>query len=907
MSRRKQVEIFITAQDRASEKFKSVDRNAQNMGRNLKQSGRHFESLSRTAYLSINKIGTSMRQLDSYLGTLNSRVNNVFGGVNTAMKVGVAGTAALATHTIYSSSRAYSEFEKQHAKTMGSMASSYGKTRQEQQRFMRDQQELKKQAIELGRDPNSPYFASEVSAAQTSLVKAGLQGGNISKITPSAIEFAYGNEVMLNTATEWGADIASMFEVPAAKWGEMFDKLTKAADISTIDVDQIYDTLKYAAQNTEGKATMEEILGMTAIMGNRGLKDTMAGTGLAAIMSRLLNPRLMGDKKAENAPSGSVEALDKITTNIIYPKTGGLKDWPVVIDIINNATKALNVKAKDFVLEQIAGLENKKALAALMSAGGKEIKEAIDEITYNSSGINKMKAELLRATQSGSWTALSKAMEGIKTQFGEGISPLIRSSSEEMANFFNGKGIQWGNVYQAIDEMIKKLRELNPEVANLAGNISTGGVNAVRAGAAAAPTLGGVGRGIAELLSGNPVKAWEDIQKGIAETDKNIAELPEELRELATAAKNAALALSALAAFNIVATFAGKAKDLFLLLESVFKPFGQLLKKLYVDPYKEILGKKTPATPGQAADALKNMTVYADIVNVYGKSVNFTGDGTNPGKAKYNPKSKNPQNTPTGGQKPLELPSSPNRPSLNPAAPEGYRNYTDVQWEDVPKNEKPNQPLRNGPAMGAFAAIASLFVASAIVEKSKTSRNNAELQKANSADSIIIWDADKYQKPSTRKDILDSGNITKSLLSGFVSSKVGKLEVVNLQEFSDKLIYQYQSFLPGNATKEQITADNKQKALYHGSRALYDVSFDEYMGNKKSFDDSAFDTIKKSIQEPTLKGFQDIAAALNKQTPPPIVNVDVTVDKSGAVSKAVTYQNVQDEGLVELRRRGVRI
>ena len=271
-----------------------------------------FKSITSTSKSLASSMNNSISSLDAGLRTYNTAMrsfNRV--AVNVFKDVG--------QEVIDFTSNSISNFtslEQQHAKTMGAMANNYDKTAESQSKLFKEQKALRDMAIQYGitgpDGKGSLYNATEISGIQTALFKAGRTAPEIlyTDAVGSIMKFAGGNDLSLDTATNFAVTLGTQFEVPMNEWEDMLDKVTRAADISIVDVEDIVESMKYAGGIASGlDRPMEEVLGMIATMGNAGLKGSLAGTGIQAVFTRMLAASDATSTVVGNAPG---QAGDKI-------------------------------------------------------------------------------------------------------------------------------------------------------------------------------------------------------------------------------------------------------------------------------------------------------------------------------------------------------------------------------------------------------------------------------------------------------------------------------------------------------------------------------------------------------------------------------------------------------------------
>lgn len=657
---KRRIEIDVVANDNASSVFQNIRSNASSMS----------SSLMSTLGGSVSAVANFDNILRSYNNSMY-RFNRVVGSVVSA-----------AGDSIYNFTKGaisnFSELEQQHAKTMGAMATEYDKTAEAQKRFLDDSEKLKQQALRLGTTGptgvGSLNTVTDVSYAQTALIKAGLSADDLLKTDAieSILKFAGGNDLDIDTATRFAVNLGTVFNKPVNEWGAMLDMVTKAADISVIDVEDIMDSLTYTGGIASGLGRdLGEVLGVISVMGQAGLRGRVAGTGLQAFFTRILSAGELSDTAIGNAPSEYVGQMYNAFIEEAVNPDGSFKEMDEVASLLDTAMSELDDQEQAWFAKKLFGLYQMKAAYALTGAvDGDEnvITDFIDQIENQSSGTNDGKYDIMLNSQYGKLERLSIAWEGIKTDFGDRLSPVVTAVGDELFNFLNNPNnyeINWDTLREAISESGGLISEkYGKELGQVVENIGNFGIDAALITEAIAPTAGGIFSGIIKLLNGDISGALEDFSDGIDATNTNIEGLPEDLQDTANAAKNAFIALTALAGVNLATQIL---QPIVTAITTLFaKPISWAVGKItstnttVSSPNTNIasanyVGVNTSNTSVQAGTAtavnigqVPLMNVTATVVNVYG------GNGLN----------NNPSggNLPTGGS-PL-LPTSGSSPFL---------------------------------------------------------------------------------------------------------------------------------------------------------------------------------------------------------------------------------------------------
>ena len=336
----RRVDIDIVAHDLASAVFKQVSANASSI----------FNGLTKVSK-GIEKVNYALRQYNSSMVNVHSTL---------------AGLTRVSGRAVYNftndSITEFANLERQHAQTMGAMQSNYDKTAESQRKFLDDSKKLQEQAINLSKlgptGKGSLYNSTQISSVQTELVKSGITADDILKtgVINDVIKFAGGNNLDLNEATDFAVNLGTQFGIKPADWGEMLDKVTKAADISPIEVTDIMESMKYAGGISSGlNRSLDEVLGMISVMGMAGLSGNMAGTGVQAMFSRILAQQDLSDKQIEKAPTKYVGNLYNAFREDVI-KNGNLVDMVQITDDLNEAFEVLHDAEQAWFSKRHSGL-----------------------------------------------------------------------------------------------------------------------------------------------------------------------------------------------------------------------------------------------------------------------------------------------------------------------------------------------------------------------------------------------------------------------------------------------------------------------------------------------------------------------------------------------------------------------
>lgn len=569
MAEVERIDIVVSADDNASGVLNSVRGSLNNL------------------YRGLNQINSGLRQY-----------NSAMAGVN-RMMINIVKDAGAAIYDFTSDSiNNFTELSEQHAKTLGAMANNYDKTIESQEKFFEHSEKLRQQAIDIAKygtvidgvqSGGSLVNATEVSAAQTALVKAGVDGESIlnTDVLSTIIQFAVANQLETDDAVKFAVSLGSQFGYDYENWGEMLDKISHTADLAPIEVKDVVQSMKYAGGISSGlDRPMEETLAEIALLGNFGLAGSQAGSGIQALLTRILtgDTTVITQAQAAVAPPRALEAFYDFSnyaksggTAITYDDilnetftetdiTGQLRPMEEIVDTLGTVMADLNDEEQAWFAKKLFGLYQMKAAYGLINGDESQanLSELIKEIELNSDGTNANKLNELIYSQSGQIQTTKNLIEGIKTELGQMLEPTTTAILGEFQSFLKDPGnynINWDRIKEALDESCNDIEEAyGTAIADAVRNLGTLTIN-----------LGQVVEQIAPEFLEGMVDVFNSILRGdifgedgiganwsemITNMHEALGELPPELQELGEKVVDVIDMFGKLAALNIATTIA---------------------------------------------------------------------------------------------------------------------------------------------------------------------------------------------------------------------------------------------------------------------------------------------------------------------------------------------------------------
>lgn len=563
------IEVDVVVNSDGAEKLNSITRGLNNLGNSASATGSKMSGGTN----SLRNFVNTFSSVNTQLNRASRQLSWSLSGFDRVLRNGFRRASREIKTFVNESLEAYKELSEQHAKTTGAMFNNYDtSTTSGKQQFAQDADKLQKQAIQLAKGTNggsdirgSLYTPTDVSKAQTELVKAGVPTKDIldTNVLKTVMEFAQANELSTDNAVKFAVSLGSQFKYGYKDWGKMLDMVSHTADLSTIDVKDVVNSMKYAGGITSGlKRPIEEVLALVAEMGQFGLYGSQSGSAIQALYTRLLtqDTTVITDAQKEVAPKKALDAFYNFSkyaksdgTNIKYDDVknaksykqlknlgnGNLKPMDEVVDQLDEAMSGLNDEEQAWFAKKFFGLYQMKGAYALISGDNSDmsIKDYENRIKKESDGINKNKLNQLLDSQYGKNQSFSSLIETTKTDVGQKLSPVVNAIRDELFRYIADEGnydINFDNIRSALDdasdEIGKQYGKSIGEIVNKVGGMT---IDLTEVGAELGPTiLSGLNNVIGKILDGDIPGVFEEWNNMISDLGISIDNLPEDLQNL---------------------------------------------------------------------------------------------------------------------------------------------------------------------------------------------------------------------------------------------------------------------------------------------------------------------------------------------------------------------------------------
>lgn len=477
-------------------------------------------------------IGLNVR--DSATKKLNGLMSGAMMGAGMFMPVaGMAGVGFGAANAI----RSYAGFEQQMSKVQAIRQLS---------KDSQDMKDLYKLAKDLG--ASTAWTRQQVGEAMYYQALAGWSTQNILKATPHMLNLASAGGMDLGSASDLVTDAMTAFGLQATNtytnaqgksydMAEYFvDMLAKLQASSNTDLYQAREAIKYGAPtigtmfaNVEGQEGVQlrteaarQMMIMTGLMANAGIKGSMAGTGINTLFNRLAGEnrnthfaeRLLGLEHAENG--NMLMPLDFIKGFQRKIKEGMSVDdfMQVAEELAGEKIHADTRRKLDSTIESalknggklgsadvmkmgsmLAGLENMPKLLAMVFQDIDALEAKMTDVEGTAGGMAKTMLDNL----AGSFTILGSAWDAFQQSFmegqaGDGLRNFVDALTQVIsrATKLFEDGIQFADIGKIIGDVIGRLKNKFLELDGIGSVLAGGALMAglLKVGSVAQRTIG---------------------------------------------------------------------------------------------------------------------------------------------------------------------------------------------------------------------------------------------------------------------------------------------------------------------------------------------------------------------------------------------------------------------------------
>ena len=285
---------------------------------------------------------------------------------------------------------------------------------------------LRAQAMKLGAD--TKYSAQEAAEGMGNLAAAGLNTTQIMAAMPGVLDLAAAGELSVARAAEVSTDTLGQWGMAADQAGHVADVMAKGAAASSISVEQMAQSMKYAgAVGHDAGLSFEETAAAVALLGNAGIKSEQAGTSLRGIISSLIAPSKAAAERIEELGVKTTDSAGKM----------------LPLENIFGQLREKGAGTADMF--KLFGENAATAGSVLKNAGAPAIQNMTQEM-INSEGAAKKMAETLNSGLKGGMEQFKGSVDTILIALGDALLPILTDLITIGTNFLNSvilPAVEW--------------------------------------------------------------------------------------------------------------------------------------------------------------------------------------------------------------------------------------------------------------------------------------------------------------------------------------------------------------------------------------------------------------------------------------------------------------------------------
>lgn len=270
---------------------------------------------------------------------------------------------------------------------------------------------LERTAREFG--ASTQFSASEAADALKYMALAGWDANQSSSALGGVLDLAAASGMDLAAASEMVTDYLSAFGMEAEQSSYFADMLSYAQANSHTTAEALGEAYKNCAANLNAAGQdVETATSLLAMMANQGLKGSLAGTALNAVI------RDMTAKMKDGAI-----AIGNTTVQVM-DANGNYRDMTDILKDVEKATNGMGDAEKAAALSSTFTADSIKGLNLILNAGVDEA-AAFEEELRNSGGTASDMAAIMNDNLEGKLKSLNSKFEELQIQLFNSLEPVL--------------------------------------------------------------------------------------------------------------------------------------------------------------------------------------------------------------------------------------------------------------------------------------------------------------------------------------------------------------------------------------------------------------------------------------------------------------------------------------------------
>ena len=387
-----------------------------------------FTKPSKQVIDSMNKMAGNIKKTAKEIQNAGKAISSVGSTMTKAITVPIAGIATAAVKTAADFEAAMSE--------VGAISGASGE----------DMAKLTAKAKEMG--ATTAFSASESAEAMKYMAMAGWKTADMTEGIAGIMNLAAASGEDLAATSDIVTDGLTAFGMAAKESGRFADVMAATSSNANTNVALMGETFKYCASTAGAMGySVEDISVAIGIMGNAGIKGSMAGTTLKNTIANLAKPT---DAQAAVMKKLGISLTDS---------SGNMKSFAEVMDNLRTSFSGLSETEKAAAATTLAGKESMAGLLTIVNASTEDFDKLTAAINGSSGSAEEMAAKMLD-NLNGQLTLLKSAVEGIAITIGNKLMPYVKTAVswvQKAADYINNLNdaqldniIKWAGIVAAI-------------------------------------------------------------------------------------------------------------------------------------------------------------------------------------------------------------------------------------------------------------------------------------------------------------------------------------------------------------------------------------------------------------------------------------------------------------------------
>ena len=328
---------------------------------------------------------------------------------------------------------------------------------------------LKAKAQQMG--ATTSFSASESADAMQYMAMAGWKATDMMDGIAGIMNLAAASGEDLAKTSDIVTDGLTAFGMTAKDSSRFADVMAATASNANTNVALMGETFKYCASTAGAMGySIEDVSVAIGIMGNAGIKGSMAGTTIKNTIANLAKPTA---KQAEVMKKLGISLTDS---------GGNMKSFAQVMDNLRSSFSGLSKTEKAAAATTLAGKQSMEGFLTIVNAGAEDFDKLTAAIDGSSGSAAEMAAKMLD-NLNGQLTLLKSAAEGILITIGNKLTPYAKTVVEwvqKAADYINNLSdaqldniIKWAGIAAAIGPAIMMFGKMVTTVGKIIRTFGT--------------------------------------------------------------------------------------------------------------------------------------------------------------------------------------------------------------------------------------------------------------------------------------------------------------------------------------------------------------------------------------------------------------------------------------------------